>query len=216
VNFTIRSMEHAHDLEAQVVILHLGHVEMPNPIERFKEVYKGGKTDQDEGVSLREEQKDLRENKCRKHLDAVLFSLEKLNREAERLGILIGIENRYHFHEIPDLKEIGMIFSEFEGGSVHYWHDVGHAAVQETLGLCRQKDLLEAYSAKLVGIHLHDAKGLEDHLAPGQGKMNYEEIRPFMKPDLIKILEVHPKVERKALVEGIQFIKNEINDNTND
>lgn len=216
VNLTIRSIEHAHDLEAQVVILHLGHVEMPNPIERFKEVYEGGKIDQDEGISLREEQKDLREGKCEKHLDAALFSLEKLNREAERLGVLIGIENRYHFHEIPDLREIGIILSEFEGGSVYYWHDAGHAAVQENLGLCRQKDLLEAYSEKLIGIHLHDAKGLEDHLAPGQGEMNYEEIRPFMKPDLIKILEVYPNVQRKALVEGIQYIKNEINDNTND
>ena len=212
VNFTIRSMEHAHDLEAQVVILHLGHVDMTNPIEKFRELYEGGKIEEDEGMAFLAVQRDLRRSKSLRSLDAVLFSLEKLNREAERLGICIGIENRYHFHEIPDLGEIGIILSEFEGGNVRYWHDVGHAAVQEKLGICRQKDLLEACSEKLIGMHFHDAKGLNDHLSPGFGETNYEEIGPFMKPGLINILEVHPKVEREALVEGIHFIMNALKD----
>jgi sugar phosphate isomerase/epimerase len=50
-------------------------------------------------------------------------------------------------------------------------------------------------------------RGLDDHLAPGQGEVDYNEIKPFLKPSIIKILEVHSKVKRKSLLEGIEFIK---------
>ena len=156
------------------------------------------------------EQKLIRQASKKKNLDAVLLSLERLNREAEKKRILLGIENRYHFHEIPDLEEIGIILRKFKGGNIRYWHDVGHAKTQENMGLTSQKDLLEAFSQDMIGIHLHDARGLEDHLAPGQGEMDFSEIKSFIKPSIIKILEVHPKVKRKELLKGIRFIKKAI------
>jgi len=203
----IKTIEHAGDLEARAVILHLGHVDMPNPTEKLRELYQSGKMDLSEGLALVNEQRRIRKAIRRKNLDAVLFSLEKLNREAEQKGVLLGIENRYHFHEIPDFGEIGTILSEFEGGNISYWHDVGHARVQENLGLLHQKALLDAYSEKMIGIHLHDVRGLEDHFSPGHGEIDFEEIKPFMESSLTRIMEVHSKVERKELQEGIQFIK---------
>ncbi len=210
VKYSIRTIEHASDLEARAVILHLGHVDMPNPVESFRELHLSGEMDQSEGLAFISEQRRIRENAHGKNLDAVLFSLEKLNREAEQKGVSLGIENRYHFHEIPDFEEIGTILREFEGGSIRYWHDVGHAAVQENLGILRQKDLLDAYSEKMIGMHLHDVRGLDDHFSPGQGEIEYGEIRPFTKPGLIKILETHSKVERKELLQGVKFIRKEI------
>jgi sugar phosphate isomerase/epimerase len=214
VAYTIRTIEHASDLEARAVILHLGRVDMENPKEGFVELYQGGKIDGGEGQAFLKEQTQIRQEKGHKNLDAVLYSLEKLNREAEHKGVLLGIENRYHFHEIPNFEEIGIILGEFEGGAVRYWHDVGHAAVQEQLGISRHKDLLNAYSASMIGIHFHDAKGLDDHRAPGQGEIDFGEITPFLKQNLIKVLEIHPKVEREDLLEGIQFIKAAINETT--
>jgi len=213
VKYSIRTIEHASDLEARAVILHLGHVDMPNPVESFRELHLSGKTNQSESLAFISEQRRIRENAHVKNLDAVLFSLEKLNREAEQKGVSLGIENRYHFHEIPDFEEIGTILREFEGGSIRYWHDVGHAAVQENLGILRQKDLLDAYSEKMIGMHLHDVRGLDDHFSPGQGEIEYGEIRPFIKPDLVKVLEINSKVERKELQEGARFIRKEIWDN---
>jgi sugar phosphate isomerase/epimerase len=207
VKYTLRTIEHANALEAKAVVLHLGHVDMTNPIERFKELYKSEMINQEEGVTFLEEQREVRRSKHRNNLDAVLFSLEKLNQQAERQGVLIGIENRYHFHEIPDYEEIGIILSEFEGGNLGYWHDVGHAGVQENLGICRQKDLLDAYSDSMIGIHLHDVHGLDDHLSPCQGELDYEEIIPFLKPDLIEIMEVHHKAGKEELLEGLRFIQ---------
>ena len=199
VKYATKTIEHANDLEARAVILHLGRVDMPNPIERFRELFESGRIEDTEGLAFLEEQRSVRKSKHRKNLDAVLFSLEKLHREAEKQGVFLGIENRYYFHEIPNFEEIGIILREFEGGRVLYWHDVGHARVQENLGICRQNDLLETYSGQMVGTHLHDIKGLDDHLAPGQGEMDFEEIKPFLKPDMIRIIEVHPKVDRESL-----------------
>lgn len=207
VKHSIRTIEYAHDLEAQAVVLHLGHVDMENTMERFRELYRNEEIHQDERRAFLDEQRTLRETRRGKNLDAVLLSLDKLNREAVREGVYLGIENRYHFHEIPDIEEIGIILREFEGGNVLYWHDVGHAAVQEQLGITAQKALLDAYAEKMVGIHFHDARGLDDHFSPGQGEIDFTAIIPFVKRDCIKLLEIHPKVERKELLEGVQFME---------
>lgn len=213
VKFSIKTIEHAHELGARAVIFHLGKVDMPVPTQDFFRLYRSGRICEKEGLAFIKEQKIIRQASKKKNLEAVLLSLEELNREAEKKGILLGIENRYHFHEIPDLEEIGIILRKFKGGGIRYWHDVGHAKVQENIGLTSQKDILEAYSQDMIGIHLHDARGLDDHLAPGQGEMDFNEIKPFLKPSIIKILEVHPKVKRKGLMGGIRFIKKAIFEN---
>ena len=206
VEYSIRTMDYAHDLETEAVILHLGRVDIPNLISKFLKLYRSGEAERGELPALIDEQRLARETRHRKNLDAVLFSLDKLNREAERRGILLGIENRYYINEIPDFKEIGIILEKFRGGNIRYWHDVGHALTQENMGIICQKDLLEAYSEMLIGFHYHDVKGFDDHLAPGQGDMNYEEIKPFLQPHHIKVLEVHPEVDREDLMEGIRII----------
>ncbi len=210
VKHTIKTLEHAHELGAKAVILHLGRVDMPNPAQDFFRLFGSGKISEKEGLAFVEEQELIREPSKKKNLDAVLLSLEKLNREAEKKGILLGIENRYHFHEIPDLEEIGLILRKFKGGNIRYWHDVGHAMAQENMGLNRQRDLLESYSEEMIGIHLHDVRGVDDHLAPGQGEVDYSQIKPFMKPSIITVLEVHRKARRKELLEGIEFVKDAI------
>lgn len=213
VKFSIKTIEHAHELGAGAVIFHLGRVDMPDPAHNLFRLYRSGKIVEKEGLAFIGEQKRIRQASKNKNLNAVLSSLESLNREAEKRGIFLGIENRYHFHEIPDSEEIGLILQKFKGGRVRYWHDVGHAKVQENMGLRKQNDLLETYSEEMIGIHLHDARGLDDHFAPGQGEVDYAEIKHFLKPSIIKILEVHPKVKRKALLEGIRFIERTILNN---
>ena len=203
---TVRTIEHANELECNAVILHLGRVDMPSPAERFKDLFNNGKIDDSEGQVFLEEQRGIRQSKHRRNLDATLFGLEKLNRVAERNGVFLGIENRYHFHEIPDFEEIGIILKEFKGGRLRYWHDVGHAQAMENLGICRQKDLLDTYSDDMIGIHLHDIKGLDDHYSPGQGEIDFVEVWSHLKQDVIKIMEINSRVEREALMEGREVI----------
>jgi len=213
VRYSIRTIDYAHELGARAVVFHLGRADMPNPSRDFFRLFRDRKIGEKEGLAFIEEQRLIRQASKRKNLDAVLLSLEELNRVAEKRGIFVGIENRYHFHEIPDLEEIGLILRSFKGGNIRYWHDVGHAKVQENIGISSQRSLLEAYGQDIIGIHLHDVMGFDDHLAPGQGEVDYNAIKPFMKPSIIKVLEVHPKVKRRALLEGIRFVKEAILEN---
>jgi sugar phosphate isomerase/epimerase len=207
IEYSIRTIEHAHDLGAKVVILHLGRVDMPNPIFEIRALLEKDNTHPDERLAFIKKQRSERRSIHQRHLDAVLFSLDALNREAEQKGLFLGIENRYHLHEIPDFDEIETILKQFRGGSIRYWHDVGHAFAQENMGIIPQKDLLTAYSEMLIGVHLHDAEGLDDHRAPGQGEIDFREVKSFLKPSHIRILEVHSTVGKRDLLEGIQTLK---------
>jgi sugar phosphate isomerase/epimerase len=208
VKYTIQTMEHADELEARAVVLHLGNVDMPSPVEGFSRLYSTDRVHDSHALVFLNEQRRTRKKMHQKNLDAVLLSLEELNREAEKRGILLGIENRYHFHEIPDFEEIGLILNKFQGGRIGYWHDIGHARVQENLDILRRNELIEAYSEQVIGVHIHDVRGLKDHLAPGQGDIDYAEIKTYLSPSIPIILELNASgVNRKDLMAGIQIIQ---------
>jgi sugar phosphate isomerase/epimerase len=203
-------MEHASDLEVIPVVLHLGRVDMPNPFDQLNDLYSRGTLHGEAGHFFMQDQRNTRAGRIQKHLDAVLLSLDRLNSEATQKGVLLCIENRYHFHEIPDFQEIGTILSAFRGGCVRYWHDMGHAATQERMGLATQKAFLEAYSDDMVGVHIHDIKDLDDHLPPGKGDMNYPEFAPMIKSATHHILEVDSKSNREDLKQGMELIQKQI------
>jgi sugar phosphate isomerase/epimerase len=207
VSQTIRTIEHASDLSAQWVVLHLGRVDMPyHPVD-FKRVFQEGRVRNAGRRAFLEEQGRIRLQARQKHLDAVLHSLEALNREADRYGVFLGIENRYHFNEIPSFEEIGIILEYFKGGRVRYWHDTGHARAQENMGVCQEQAYLRAYAPFMAGIHLHDIRGFEDHLAPGQGDIDFNHIAPFLKDQTVRIMEMGPRVSREAVRAGREMIE---------
>ena len=68
---------------------------------------------------------------------------------AFHLGILIGAENRYTYNQIPFADEFEIIFREFDGGNVRYWHDVGHAEISHRLKILdHEKDYLLKYKKR--------------------------------------------------------------------
>jgi len=148
-----------------------------------------------------------RTSKRQPFLDTVLFSLEKLNKEAEKQGVSLGVENRYYFHEIPNFEELKVIFQKFAGGKIFFWHDVGHGHVQEKLRIQSHQELLEAYSPFLLGVHLHDAQGYTDHSAPGKGEINFDMIKRFVQDVAIKVLELHPRVSLEEIKKGIALLR---------
>ena len=94
---------------------------------------------------------ETKKRERQRNLDAALKSLDVLNERADRLGLYLGIENRFQLHEIPDFLELGVILKRFEGARVKYWHDAGHAQAQENMGIIPQGELLKAYGENLVG-----------------------------------------------------------------
>lgn len=206
IYYTTHSLEIAHDLGAPVVVLHLGMVETELPKNGLQKLYREGEWEE-EGSELRE--KELQERRRHKgpHLDALFFSLEKILKRAEKLGVTLGIENRYYLQEIPDKEEIGIILDQFRGAPVGYWHDIGHAAVLETLGVVKHEELLELYAPKMVGVHLQDAHGVDDHRPPGEGEVDFERVKGYLPEGAIKVMEIHPPATADEILNGLAFLK---------
>lgn len=207
VAWTIRTIEHAHDLEAGRVVLHCGAVEMTPNHQRIYACYHaepGGQDRVQDMLSLELE----RRRRCRQpHLDAIRFSLDRLLNVAHKYDVTLGLENRYHYFEIPDHDEFTMLFDEFGGAPLGYWHDTGHAHVQEMLDIIPQADLLESQRDRLVGIHLHDAVGLQDHLAPGTGAIDFKRLHPHLKADAALVIELAPGTAKDDVRQAVAFAK---------
>ena len=213
IHYTMKTVQVAHEIGARAVVVHLGRVDMGFQKKYYHQLYDSDKLRGEKGQLFLKDQKKVREIYKPRHLDELFDSLEKVLKEAEKLRIPIGIENRLHLNEIPNFDEIGLLLKKFSGSPLYYWHDTGHAAVQENLTIVEQKALLEAYSSSLLGVHLHDTRDYEDHLAPGRGTINFSSLLPFIKDGtqgvtgpIIKIVEAHPKVSREELLTGIDYL----------
>jgi sugar phosphate isomerase/epimerase len=152
--------------------------------------------------------KKLSERKKEKsvYLDAVLRSLEDLIPAAEQNDIALGLENRYHYHELPGADEFEIIFKQFAGAPIGYWHDTGHAHAQESLGIFSANELLERYRNNLVGMHIHDARGLDDHLPPGSGEIDFKRIGTRIGDGILRVIELKRGTPDSQVASGIRYL----------
>ena len=191
VDRTVSSVRLASQVGARAVILHLGEVEGGLPlVKRLRRLYDQGLRQSEE---FKENQQHLlveRAKKVAPHLDAARASLEEILGLAGAKGILIGLENRVHGHEIPSLDEMEALLAVFDKESVGYWHDVGHAEVQDRLGFTPHQDWLSRLGRQMIGVHLHDIQGIQDHLAPGTGDLAWGFLAEHIPEDSIKVCEL--------------------------
>lgn len=201
VEYTLRTMELASDQEAAAVVLHLGEVSEAAE----KGVIRRGA---DAGAMTPELAAHLEKRAlyAPRHLDAVSFSLERLAERAAPLGVALGLENRYHAYQIPSLPELTILLERFAGAPLGLWYDCGHAWVQERAGIQPASDWLDALGPGLVGCHLHDAKGHDDHQAPGAGKMDWPALTRALSHAPLKVLEVASGAEAGQMREGAALL----------
>jgi len=207
IKLSLKTIQIAHELECSAVVLHLGKIEIPSFYQEFCEFLDNQQINSPKFEQFLLNLRKERASKRQKFLDAVLFSLEKLNQEAEKKSVALGIENRYYFNEIPDFEEIGIILKEFSGGKIFYWHDVGHAQVQEKFRIQNHQELLKAYCPSLLGVHLHDSQGYRDHQSPGKGEVDFNQIKNYLSEKTIKILEIHPRESLSDIQAGIHQLR---------
>ena len=206
VKLSLKSVHLAADLEARAVVFHLGAVGADDPDYQLHQYFQDNRINSREAQDYREEKQAERLAKRQPYLDAVLLSLDRIHAEAARLGVYVGVENRLYSHQIPDLEEVGIILNEFRGGTVGYWHDCGHAHVQASLGLVAHDSWLARYGSQMVGVHLHDARGLEDHLAPGSGEVDFDMVAKYLRDDTVRVLEVHSGVTAAEIQQAVVLL----------
>jgi sugar phosphate isomerase/epimerase len=207
VKWSLRTIECAHDMEAGAVVLHCGKIEMEPEMDALYHYLDKGMMESEEAQELVSRKLSEREQKKPKHFDSLLFSLESLIKSAEKYDIFLGLENRAHYHEMPGPDEFDVIFNQFRGAPLRYWHDVGHAQMNEALTMTTQQSLLERYGDQLIGIHYHDVNGRKDHLPPGEGSVDFSALKPYLKEDTIGIMELMAGFDDADILKGFEFLR---------
>ena len=207
INHTKRTIDSAKTLGAGVVVLHCGRVEIPDRTRELIRIYDSGAKNTLGFTELREELKEKRQRHAEDHFENTLKSLAVLNSYAEEKGIKLGVETRFYYHEIPSFEEMGVILKKFEGTNIFFWHDTGHGQVQENLGFAKHQDYLDSYGKYLVGIHIHDIMGCQDHLSPLRGTFDFSLIKGYLNNDTIKIMEVHYPANPENIKAGKKYLE---------
>lgn len=207
VKRTLQTIDHAHDLEAHTVVLHCGRVAMAAQTHILYDRFRPKAALSPETRQWLDGKLAERDRLKPAHLDALRFSLEKLTVAAERRQVKLGLETRYHYHELPAPEDFAPLFEQFEGAPLGYWHDTGHAWVSERMGLVPEGGFLEMLADRLIGVHLHDAEGLEDHLPPGKGSIDFQALAAVLAPEMPQVLELRPGTPPEAVREGLDYLE---------
>jgi sugar phosphate isomerase/epimerase len=139
-------------------------------------------------------------------IHAVKKSLIELLEYAGHFNVKLGLENRYHFMDIPSLDEMDELLHLAGAGTLGFIYDVGHAQAMDRLGFYNHEDWLTRYSPRMIGAHLHDVIGLSDHLAPGLGEINFSKISPYLPPSSFRTLELLPKNTFSQVEKGLDLL----------
>jgi sugar phosphate isomerase/epimerase len=208
VKHTLKTLEFATRVNAPLVVLHLGSIELKDYSGKLKELLERGERNSAKYEKLRAEVIEKREARKSKFLENLYASLDRIVPEAESRGIKLGCENREAVEEIPFEDDFGLVFHELKSPALKYWHDTGHAQIKEHLGFIEHLTHLQTYADRLAGFHIHDVQALtRDHCPPGSGAVNFAALQPMVKPEHIKVFEFSPAMPVEALKQGVAHVK---------
>jgi sugar phosphate isomerase/epimerase len=206
--YTLKTMEFAGRVKAPVVVLHAGSIEMKNYTDKLLDLLERGEKATPRYDKLCAELDTKREARKEPFLERVKEALKRLLPEAEARGIKLGIENRQSLEELPLESDYQFLFRELTSPSLVYWHDTGHAQIKENLGFIRHALHLESLRDRLWGFHIHDvAFPGRDHCAPGDGTIDFAALKPFAKPEHVKVFELGPDVPLEQVRRGVEYVK---------
>jgi len=205
IKFTKKSMDYAKKASAKGLVIHLGRVEIKDRTKKLFAI-----TDKKEQKKEKEEFLLEREEKSAPYFKKAQDSLRALLDYADSIDLNIALENRYYIRELPSFEELEEVFRNFKSEHLFYWHDTGHAQLYENLKVQKHEEYLEAFSSRLLGVHLHDIILSDDHRAPGCGEFDLKRLRPYIKDDTIKVIEAHRKATKEEVKKSRGYLIKEL------
>jgi sugar phosphate isomerase/epimerase len=149
------SIRLAGQVGAGIVVVHAGRVVVNPMLETdLRALYDQGLRGTGEYDDVKAELVEERKRQAERHLDATLWSLDRLATLADSAGVRLGLENRVHYYEIPLPDELDLLLREL-AGPVAFCFDTGHAYVLEELGFVSHDEWLTGFSEHIAGVHLH-------------------------------------------------------------
>lgn len=205
--YSIKTLETAARVNAPVVVLHVGRIDMKDFTDDMLEMVQKGLRETDKYSKICDTMVEKRERKRVEGMELAAEMVNSLIGKAKELGVRLGIENRECLEEIPVESDFGLLLQEIGSPSVGYWHDTGHAQIKENLGFLHHAMFLQSMADKLIGFHIHDVEFPgRDHRVPGTGTVDFAALKPMVKPGHVKVFELSPSLPVEAVKSGIDHI----------
>ena len=125
---------------------------------------------------------------------------------ADHKGVALALENRYRYYDLPLPDELEEMLALGDGTAFGFQYDIGHAVALDELGLVMHEDWLERFGKRIIGVHIHDVMGITDHLAPGQGSVNYGKIADYLPENCLKTLEIGPRSSIDEIAKSLELL----------
>jgi HAD superfamily hydrolase (TIGR01549 family) len=202
-----RSIELAHQLGAHTVVVHLGQIQADGtPEKELRDLITAGKTQAPKFLEIRDRMVQIRASLIGPYLDAVKKSLLELLDHASKFQVRLGLENRYHHLDIPSLDEMGELLALVGPDRLGFLYDVGHAHTLDRLGFYPHEEWLKRYASRIMGVHLHDALGGDDHKAPGLGEVDFRMVAAYLPKGAYRALEVQSFNTPEQIRTGLKIL----------
>ena len=202
-----RSVDLAHRLHAPVIVVHCGMVSSDLSTEKeLRKLFEAGKTEADEYREQKESLIKQRASLIGPCLEAVKKSLGELLDYAAPFRIRLGLENRYHYFDIPNPDEMGELLALAGPDQLGFIYDVGHAQALDRLGFYPYEEWLQRYASRIIEVHLHDVIGVNDHHAPGLGEVDFDVIASYLPEEAIRTFELQATNSPEQVKAGLKYL----------
>jgi len=205
---SLRTLEEAARFEAKYVVLHMG-TNMKTPQKKWSKpleaMLKEGKNEEKKFQKRLEKFVKVREKTNKYYVLRAMHYLTLLEEKAKEYGLVLAVESRSHYEQVPTESEMIDMMKHFEESEhVGYWHDFGHVHRKHNMGLLDHKEWLTKMEPYLYGGHLHDVQWpTRDHRVPFQGEINYDELMPTFKPDMPLVWELSSTRKADDIIEAL-------------
>jgi sugar phosphate isomerase/epimerase len=202
-----RSIDFASALGVKALVVHAGDVRSSWQTEKeLCALFRAGQAGSPYYQQVLDKLKEERQALVPPRFAAVQQSVAELLEYAAPRGVCLGLENRFHYMDIPSPAEMEQLLTLGSPAAVGFWFDVGHALVLDRLGLFDHQAWLERFAGRMLGVHLHDVIGIDDHHAPGLGEADFTRLCRCLPGHIIRTFEVKPGVSPAQLQEALRFV----------
>lgn len=211
MDMTLKTLEIAAEFKARYVVLHMGSVPM-KPRKWTKALtarVADGELDTPDFAAHRLAFVKKREKVGPLYYRRAIAALETLAEKAAELDLVLAVESRSRFEDVPTEREMLDLQAHFaDHPNVRYWHDFGHVQLKHNLGLLDHAEWLERIQPHLYGAHVHDVQWpARDHRVPFTGELDYKTLLPLFPADAPMTWELSPTRKSEEIREALAVWK---------
>jgi len=142
------------------------------------------------------------QRKAYKQIEQFCRSLHSLAQESP--ATIFAVEPGREIDDLIGFEAMGWVLDDLP--NLKYWHDVGSIHQRERIGLPPQGQWLDAYSARMLGLHLQDASNEEAELPIGTGEVDFKLIAEYLPKGAERVLEIGPRHGRAEILASVQYL----------